>query len=285
MSDQHEAVPLLTAGIEDEVTTVPLNTAHARDMLARRYAAPEWALMEEVAPSTGGGTRYADAVAVNLWQSRGHAVHGFEIKVSRSDWLRELKQPEKAESVYVYCDHWWIVAPRGVVKDGELPPTWGLLELRTNCLSPVVNAPKLDALAPTRGFFASLMRRGHESLESVATRRYAKAVTDAHEAAQKRIEERIRASTRDHQRLREQIDEFKAATGIEFGNYRGPRASTIKLAQALERMSHHGAAPFASLLSLADQLQDACNTIRAAVASTDIPSDSSHTAIAKERQS
>ena len=36
-----------------------------------------------------GGGRYADAIAMNLWPSRGLAVHGFEIKISRGDWQRE----------------------------------------------------------------------------------------------------------------------------------------------------------------------------------------------------
>jgi hypothetical protein len=74
--------------------------AEVRAALMNRYCAPEWATFFEVANSTGGGAvRSADAVAMSLYPSRGLRLHGFEIKVSRSDWLHELKQPDKSVAV------------------------------------------------------------------------------------------------------------------------------------------------------------------------------------------
>jgi len=35
---------------------------------------------------------------MDLWPSGGLEIHGHEVKVSRSDWLRELKEPEKRPS-------------------------------------------------------------------------------------------------------------------------------------------------------------------------------------------
>ena len=50
--------------------------------LRLRYAQPEWAIMFEVANGTGAAQRrYADAIAMNLFPSRGLCVHGFEVKV------------------------------------------------------------------------------------------------------------------------------------------------------------------------------------------------------------
>src|ERR1039457_1110041 len=74
--------------------------------------------------------RPADFLAMDLWPSRGLALHGHEIKVSRSDWLRELKEPEKAAEFIPYMNHWWLVAsdPR-IVREGELPEGWGLMEM------------------------------------------------------------------------------------------------------------------------------------------------------------
>jgi hypothetical protein len=40
----------------------------------------------------------ADAIARHLWPSQGLELIGFELKVSRSDWLREIKDPYKCES-------------------------------------------------------------------------------------------------------------------------------------------------------------------------------------------
>ena len=128
--------------------------------LRQRYGPPEWALFFEVADATGGrATRRADAIAMNLWPSRGLAFHGFEIKVARYDWLRELKNPAKAEAVARYCDFWWLVAPAGVVKDYELPEAWGLLEVNgQGSIKQKAAAHKTDAAPHDRAFIASLLR-------------------------------------------------------------------------------------------------------------------------------
>lgn len=68
--------------------------------LAHRYPAPGYALLPQVANGTGyAASRHCDAIALSLWPSRGIRLHGFEIKVARSDWLRELKDPAKAEAI------------------------------------------------------------------------------------------------------------------------------------------------------------------------------------------
>lgn len=69
------------------------------------------------------------------------AVHGFEVKVTRSDWLRELADPTKADEWARYCHHWWLVAPREVVKPGELPGGWGHLAPAGQRLRMVTEAP------------------------------------------------------------------------------------------------------------------------------------------------
>ena len=103
-------------------------SSHIKALLRERYSVDEWVLAFEVAPETGGGTRRADAVAMNMWRSRGHAIHGFEFKVSRSDWLRELRDPSKADAVAQYCDCWWLVIDGdNIIKDDELPEGWGLI--------------------------------------------------------------------------------------------------------------------------------------------------------------
>lgn len=78
--------------------------------------------------SRPAGVRRIDVVAMGLWRSTHHRVHGIELKVSRSDWLKELRQPEKAADAIRVCDYWWLaVGDRAIVKDGELPDGWGLL--------------------------------------------------------------------------------------------------------------------------------------------------------------
>lgn len=57
------------------------------------------------------------------------AVHGFEIKVSRSDFLSELKKPWKSKFGQGYCTHWWLVVPDVSIVGDDLPPGWGLMAL------------------------------------------------------------------------------------------------------------------------------------------------------------
>lgn len=254
--------------IEEQDAEKKITTADINDLLMKRFPPGEWALMLEVAPATGGGTRYADAIAVNLWHSRGHSIHGFEVKVSRSDWLRELKNPEKAEALYRYCDHWWIIAPRGIVKDGELPVTWGLLEARTNGLVQVKAAPRLEAQPVTRVFFASLMRRAHEQIDRIAEVKNRVYLREAEQQINKRVEDRVRASTHEHKRLRDQIANFSLATGLEMSPWSGPDPDTIKLAQRIMKARGYGADPIKRLTTLAEELERMSTEIRGAVAGT-----------------
>lgn len=248
--------------------TVVLNTQHARALLRKRFAAPEWSLMEEVAPSTGGGTRYADAVAVNLWKSRGYSIVGFEIKVSRGDWQRELKKPDKAESsVFQFCDRWYIVAPAGVIKDGELPPTWGHLEVHPSKLVERVAAPKLDPAPVDRAFFASLMRRGYETLDAVSMLKQRQAIDEAKAEVEARVQKEIDMRTRDYQRLQKAIAEWEAATGLKFNPYAGPPIDVIKLAQALSDLQGwRNAEPLSRLNELAGELRKAAEIVGNAIA-------------------
>lgn len=256
---------LLTPAAEPKLH---VTTGTVRDMLRKRYAAPEWALMEEVAPETGGGTRYADAIAVNLWHSRGHAIHGFEVKVSRSDWLRELKAPEKAEPVFRYCDHWFIVAPRGVVKDGELPPTWGLLEVRASGLVAAKAAPKLKPQPITRAFFASMMRRGFELLDQQAERKIAEARAEIDRRVHEDSDRRVKDSARELAELKGMLKKLEDETGITIDRYRGPPIEAIKMAQKLMHLGGYyvNEDGFKGLERLAGNLTKAAETITAALA-------------------
>ena len=88
-----------------------------------------YAFLEQVGNATGWDcNRHADALAVSLWKSRGLAIFGFEVKVSRQDWIKELKNPDKAEPIAQYCHQWYLVlGDKDIVQFGELPMNWGLM--------------------------------------------------------------------------------------------------------------------------------------------------------------
>ncbi|MCC2033087.1 hypothetical protein [Microbacterium allomyrinae] len=149
------------------------------DLLARRYTQrsqgtnDRWVRAEHVRNGTGfygyseetgrcndwRGLRTADFFAVDTYESKGHEIHGHEVKVSRSDWLHELADPTKAEAFKRYCTRWWLVTPdASIVRPGELPAGWGVLALRGGRLHAVHRAPKLDPLPMPKPLWISLMR-------------------------------------------------------------------------------------------------------------------------------
>ncbi len=132
------------------------------------HAAPEWVFLADVANGTGmHARRRADAIAMNLWPSRGLEVKGFEIKVSRGDLKRELAEPEKADAVARYCDTWWIAAPKGLVQAGDLPLSWGLVEVTEKGARTTKAADRQEAAPLTRHFVAALARAVAAEVESM----------------------------------------------------------------------------------------------------------------------
>lgn len=103
---------------------------------------PQWLVVFEVPITT---TRYRgidlgqptigtkqriDVVAVGLWDKRtANEIRGYEIKVSRSDLLTELRDPGKAAAGVAQCDSWWLaLADPKLLKDSDnLPDGWGVL--------------------------------------------------------------------------------------------------------------------------------------------------------------
>ncbi|MHB1942265.1 MAG: hypothetical protein ACYCP0_04300 [Acidiferrobacteraceae bacterium] len=193
-----------------------LLTSEIKALLRARYSAPEWALLFEVGNATGvQQRRWADAVAMSLWPSRGLAIHGFEIKVSRRDWVKELKSPEKSAPVQEYCDHWWIVAPEGVLREGELPPTWGLLTATRDQLAIATPAATLPAQPVDRSFLAALLRRASEADESLVQAAVELQREKVQQQCQQIAASEIENRTHRFTEIRKQLQEIQERTGID----------------------------------------------------------------------
>jgi hypothetical protein len=227
-------------------------TAAVRTALNKRFQAPEWALFFEVSQGTGSyGGRFADAVAMNLFPSRGLRVEGVEIKVSRGDWLRELRDPSKSEPIQRYCDHWWIAALPGIVADGELPPTWGLLELNANNgLRMKVKAPKLEAEPLGRDFLAAMVRRAAEKASRELNEAVKRATEEERASIEARIAERVKFSTSRHRELETAVEEFEKASGLSISGWSGGKevGDAVRIVRDLGLTSVYG-----GVRGLADQ--------------------------------
>lgn len=152
--------------------------------VVRRWRDPkgdkrEWIVLPQVRAGSGAyNDRTCDAIAMNAWPSRGLEIEGFEFKSYRSDWIRELQQPEKAEQLFAFCDRWYVVAPEHyAIKDGKedrkaskvcpvdvatVPAPWGFLVVEAWREVPKIRLVKAsDKLKPkeaTRRFIAALLR-------------------------------------------------------------------------------------------------------------------------------
>lgn len=169
-----------------------LTEADLLDLVRKRYTPrpkpgypPRYTVLTHVQPPSSYAarkhTRIADAIVLDRnstfpprpiadgpdqWGRVAHsdyergynAVHGFEVKVSRSDWLRELADPSKAEAWKQFCQHWWLVAPRDVVKPGELPEGWGHLAPSGAILRAVEPAPLLQPRDMPSAVVVALLR-------------------------------------------------------------------------------------------------------------------------------
>lgn len=149
-------------GMSDINVTRDLLDATIRDL----YAPPMWTTATEVQFHIPGGKRFADLVAVQL-SGNGHEVHGFEAKVSRGDWLHELKQADKAEPAMTQCDKWWLLAGSpDVYREHEVPEQWGIIAPGPSGMEIVRGAKYLHERRPVptpwdRHFMAAFMSRAH----------------------------------------------------------------------------------------------------------------------------
>lgn len=236
--------------------------------LRDRYCAPEHALFFEVANGTGSNIRrYADAIAMNLFPSRGLTLSGFEVKVSRHDWQRELGNPKKAEEgVFKYCDHWWIVAPPGVVDKADLPPTWGLMELQPKGLRQIVGAPRLKPVEMTRHFIAAILRRASVVDEGMLREAVRKADDARRESFNERVQQEVDRRTRDLREKVERIEGIERQLGVSLTDWNA-HDGYGRILKALDQVGV--AKSWGSLRAMATQLGGMAKTLEAHIAEFD----------------
>ncbi len=173
--------------------TVRLNEA-MKDAVRARHSATKWELFIELRASSGNGggrEQRFDAFAINTYPSEGLERHAYEIKVSRSDFLRELKHPEKRAPALRFSNYFWFVAPPGVADRSEIPDECGLIEVGGANPDPgnpltaadrrkvVVKAPHRESMPPTWGFLCSMARRSTDNEKACGWRRQTVKVLEA----------------------------------------------------------------------------------------------------------
>lgn len=198
--------------------------------LKDRFKQPEGVVLFEVRNSTGfpKEQRIADAIAVDMYPSRGCDIHGFEFKSSRSDVLVELKNPKKAEAIFQYCNRWWLVTtdPK-IIHVDEVPSTWGLMVPRGSALVVKKPAPELQPIAVSRPFLASLLRSAMQQLTDEAevqkriTIQVRKEVMRLRGIDKTVSDQQMSQSAYQLKRLEESVKEFEEVSGITINSWNG----------------------------------------------------------------
>lgn len=198
-----------------------------RAMLAEKYKSPEYAFLQEVGSGTGANSgRYADAMAMSLWPSRGLHLMGFEIKVSRTDWLKEKEMPEKADAIARYCDFWYlVVGSTEIVQNGELPPTWGFIAPRGDKLVVSKEAQQLTPQPMDRKFLAALLRRASEvdrrSVEIELSRARDASFQEGKKIADSGLASKLKHVEEYYELLKKSVAAFQEKSGIKIDCWNG----------------------------------------------------------------
>jgi len=215
------------------------------DALKKRYRPPEFGILFEVANRTGWGRyRYADAMAMSLYPSRGLVLHGIEIKAARGDWLQELRNPEKSAPIQAYCNYWWVVAPKGIIELDEMPATWGLLELHgKKTLRCTKQAPELEPKELDRQFIAAIFRRLAEAQTHWVSRasiqdELDQATQDGRDSQIEKNKREIRRTADLLEQLTEAVKSFESAAGVKIDRWHaGDVGRRVRMALELEQLN------------------------------------------------
>lgn len=121
---------------------------------SRRYVVAEHVGLEPLFPR-----RRLDFVTLDTWGSTGYALDGFEIKTSRSDLQRELRDPSKAAAFTDHLDTFTLVVAADVSLDHlAIPDAWGIMVCSPSGTLRYRRRPTRLSASATYGMSAALTR-------------------------------------------------------------------------------------------------------------------------------
>ena len=153
-----------------------MNAKEVLEALKKRHSplGTQWAFFGELRAGTGYGTydyknqkkmpnnpeQRFDAWAINLWPSKNNERITYEIKVSRGDFLHEIKNPEKREQGLMLSNYFYFATPKGLVNVDEVPVECGLIEVEDGMKTKIIKrAPYRETDDPSWQFLCSIARR------------------------------------------------------------------------------------------------------------------------------
>ena len=107
-------------------------------------------------PEAPGGI---DALAVSCFMSTKYKCVGYEVKVSRTDFMAELRAPDKTKRSAFCCTQFFFACPAGLIKPVEVADPYGLVYVNENGRTRMVKRSSMPPTQPTWHFLGALIRR------------------------------------------------------------------------------------------------------------------------------
>ena len=196
-----------------------MTETEAIEFLRTRVGDEGYVLIGQCPDGTGSNKqRTMDALMVQCWPSRGLSMIAVEYKRTLSDFRREMKDPHKADRIARYCHGMILLAPKGIIPVGELPPSWGLWEIhKTEKMTKLYRTKPPQMLAEpekplTLSFMAAVLRRreGYDAEKpKLALRRQ-----ELEQGFSKRVQDEVQRRMRRRGDLEEKVRQFEEASGL-----------------------------------------------------------------------
>lgn len=212
------------------------------DAIERHWEAPvgkplAGALLREV--QSPDSLRRADALFVPISTAARGTLIGYEVKVSRSDLMSEIRDGTKADGWYPYCSRWWLVVSAPKIVEGlmsQIPDTWGIAtpptDARRRRLTVLREAPALRPIQSTKALGTVLAKILYGG--------------DSAEQRMRRAQQATAAAVQQHAQIAEEVKVLRA----ELGTATSARLSVAKIIAAIEEQGGYSppkeGKPFAS---------------------------------------
>lgn len=139
------------------------------DEWGNKWRNKRWLFLRELRVGTGhSNSQSIDAFVMDAYPSGGMYRTAFEVKVSRADFCREIRQPQKRREAMRYSNYFYFVAPSGMLKVEDIPIDCGLIDVSPAKLEKyngnrydldvIVPATHRDVPGPTWTFMAAALR-------------------------------------------------------------------------------------------------------------------------------